>query len=125
VGFRLVLDGRPLAARGFSVVIANSGYYGAGMHIVPHAEVDDGRLDVLVIGGADGRVPSRWSLIASMREVYAGTHLHRPDVQVHRAEVVELAMDRPVPVYGDGEPLGAAPVRVAVRPAALRVLVPG
>jgi diacylglycerol kinase (ATP) len=126
VGFRLVLDGEPWATRGFSVVIANSGFYGAGMHIVPQAQVDDGRLDVQVIGAADGeRVPSRWSLIASMREVYAGTHVHRPDVQVRRAEVVELAMDRPVPVHGDGEPLGAAPVRVAIRPAALRVLVPG
>jgi YegS/Rv2252/BmrU family lipid kinase len=122
VGFRLVLDGDPWTAPGYSVVIANSGYYGAGMHIVPSAEVDDGRLDVLVIGGADGHIPSRWSLVASMREVYAGTHLRRPDVTVRRAQVVDLAMDRPVPVYADGEPCGDAPLRVSVRPAALRVL---
>jgi diacylglycerol kinase family enzyme len=122
VGFHLVLDGRSWSARGYSVVIANSGYYGAGMHIVPDAEVDDGWLDVLVIGNADGRVPSRWGLIASMREVYAGTHLRRPDVEVRRAKVVDLAMDRPVPVYADGEPFVDAPLRVSVRPAALRVL---
>lgn len=67
------------------------------MRIVPTAEVDDGLADVLVIGDS-----SRWALIASMREVCAGTHLDRPDVQVRRGRHVELALDRPVPVYADG-----------------------
>ncbi|HZG92012.1 MAG TPA: diacylglycerol kinase family protein [Pseudonocardia sp.] len=123
VGFRLSVDGVQWAARGYSVVIANSGFYGAGMHIVPTAEVDDGRLDVLVIGSSTGRVPSRWRLVAAMREVYTGTHLRRPEVEVRRGEVVELAMDRAVPVYADGEPFVEAPLRVSVRAAALRVLV--
>jgi YegS/Rv2252/BmrU family lipid kinase len=120
VGFRIVVDGAEWVTRGFSVVIANSGFYGAGMHIVPTARVDDGVLDVLVIPDS-----SRWTLIASMREVYTGAHLCRPEVQVRRGNVVELAVDRAVPVYADGEPFAAAPLRVAVRPAALRVLVPG
>jgi diacylglycerol kinase (ATP) len=120
VGFRIVVDGAEWATRGYSVVIANSGFYGAGMHIVPTARVDDGLLDVLVIPDS-----SRWTLIASMREVYTGAHLRRPEVQVRRGSVVELAVDRAVPVYADGEPFNAAPLRVAVRPAALRVLVPG
>jgi diacylglycerol kinase family enzyme len=118
-GFRISIDGEEWSARGYSVVIANSGFYGAGMRIVPTAEVDDGLADVLVIGDS-----SRWALIASMREVYAGTHLDRPDVQVRRGRHVELAIDRPVPVYADGEPFTDAPLRVSVRPRALRVLVP-
>lgn len=118
-GFRLVVDGVEWAERGYSVVVANSGFYGAGMHIVPTAAVDDGELDVLLI--RDG---SRWGLISSMREVYAGTHLARPDIEVRRGRTVELAVDRPVPVYADGEPLSDPPVSVSVRPGALRVLVP-
>lgn len=118
-GFRLVLDGEPWAERGYAVVVANSGFYGAGMHIVPTAAVDDGELDVLLI--RDG---SRWALLSSMREVYAGTHLSRPDVEVRRARSVQLAIDRPVPVYADGEPLAEEPVTVSVRPGALRMLVP-
>ena len=121
-GFRLVLDGQEWAARGYCVVIANSGYYGAGMHIVPSAEVDDGLIDVLLIHDS-----SPWGLFAAMREVYSGTHVRRPDIEVRRAREVELVIDRPVPVYGDGEPLPpppeGQPVRVSVRPAALRVLV--
>ncbi|WP_214408067.1 diacylglycerol/lipid kinase family protein [Pseudonocardia lacus] len=118
-GFRIGIDGEEWATRGYSVVIANSGYYGAGMHIVPTAEVDDGLLDVLVIPDS-----SRWTLIAAMREVYAGTHLRRPDVEVRRGREVELSIDRPVPVHADGEPYADAPLRVSVRPAALQVLVP-
>jgi diacylglycerol kinase (ATP) len=119
VGYRLVIDGEEWATRGFSAVVANSGFYGAGMHIVPTADVADGLLDVLVIPDS-----SRWTLIASMREVYTGAHLRRPDVQVRRGRVVEIHTDRPVPVYADGEPFAPAPLRVAVRAAALRVLAP-
>ncbi|HXV92814.1 MAG TPA: diacylglycerol kinase family protein [Pseudonocardia sp.] len=120
VGFRLVLDGREWSERGYTVVVANSGYYGAGMHIVPTAEVDDGLADVLVI-----RDSSRWNLMLSLRQAYRGTHLGRPDVEVRRARRVEIVLDRPVPVCGDGEELAEAPVEVRVRPGALRVLVPG
>ncbi|AEA26702.1 diacylglycerol kinase family protein [Pseudonocardia benzenivorans] len=118
-GFRLVLDGVEWAERGWSVVVANSGWYGAGMHIVPTAVVDDGLLDVLMI-----RDSSRWALISSMRQVYDGSHVGRPDVEVRRARTVELDADRPLPVHADGEPLTSGSVTVTVRPAALRVLAP-
>ncbi|WP_098957034.1 diacylglycerol kinase family protein [Pseudonocardia sp. N23] len=116
-GFRLTLDGVEWAARGWSVVVANSGWYGAGMHIVPSAEVDDGLLDVLMI-----RDSSRWALIAALREVYDGSHIARPDIEVRRARTVEIVVDRPLPVHADGEPLASGSVTVSVRPAVLRVL---
>jgi YegS/Rv2252/BmrU family lipid kinase len=118
VGFRLVLDGEEWRERAYCVVVANSGFYGSGIHIVPTARIDDHMLDVLVV-----RASSRWCLIASLGQVYAGTHLGRPDVEVRRAREVEVGADRPVPVYADGEPVGNPPVSVAVRGAALRVLV--
>ena len=118
VGFGLVLDGEEWLEQGYCVVVANSGFYGSGMHIVPTARIDDQLLDVLVV-----KASSRWRLIASLRQVYAGTHLGRPDVEVRRAREVVLEVDCPVPVYADGEPVGDPPVIVAVRGAALRVLV--
>ncbi|CAN5471454.1 hypothetical protein BH10ACT10_BH10ACT10_24400 [soil metagenome] len=35
-------------------VVANSGYYGAGMHIAPAASVTDGVLDVIVVRAEAG-----------------------------------------------------------------------
>ncbi|RTL62230.1 MAG: diacylglycerol kinase family lipid kinase [Pseudonocardiaceae bacterium] len=118
--FRLELDGVEWVERGWSVVVANSGWYGAGMHIVPSAEVDDGLLDVLVI-----RDSSRWTLLAALRQVYDGSHVGRGDVEVRRARTVTLTADRPLPVHADGEPLASGSVTVTVRPSALRVLVRG
>jgi YegS/Rv2252/BmrU family lipid kinase len=118
VRVRLALDGEEWHEQAYCVVVANSGFYGSGMHIVPTARIDDELVDVLVV-----RASSRWRLIASLRHVYAGTHLGRPDVEVRRARKVELEADRPLPVYADGELVGDAPVTVAVRGGALRVLV--
>ncbi|MBN9110521.1 MAG: YegS/Rv2252/BmrU family lipid kinase [Pseudonocardia sp.] len=118
--FRLELDGVEWAERGWSVVVANSGWYGAGMHIVPSAEVDDGLLDVLMI-----RDSSRWALLAALRQVYDGSHVGRGDVEIRRARTVTLTADRPLPVHADGEPLASGSATVTVRPSALRVLVRG
>jgi diacylglycerol kinase (ATP) len=118
VGFRLVLDGDDWVERAYCVVIANSGFYGGGMHIVPTAEVDDELIDVLVV-----RASSRLSLIAALRSVYSGTHIDRSDVEVRRAREVELTADRSVPVHGDGELVGSPPVTVEIRGSALPVLV--
>jgi diacylglycerol kinase (ATP) len=118
VGFRLVLDGEEWVEQAYCVVIANSGFYGAGMHIVPTAELDDGLVDVLVV-----RASSRWALLTALRSVYSGEHIERSDVEVRRARQVEVTADRPVPMCGDGELLGYPPMTVEVRAAALSVLV--
>lgn len=108
-----------------TVVVANSGYYGKGMQIAPAATLDDGLLDVVVIEAA-----SRWELIRSLPKVYDGRHVTLPEVTVLTGRRVELAADArtPVPVGGDGEPLGvlpglgAAPMVVEVLPGALSIL---
>lgn len=119
VGYRIILDGQDQTEDGFTVVVANSGYYAAGVHIVPTAEVDDGLLDVLLIKDV-----ARWRLIAALREIYSGTHLRRPEMEIRRGREVVLTANRPIPVYADGEPLTDMPVRVRVLPGALRVLSP-
>lgn len=117
--YRISVDGEELTERAYTVVAANSGYYGAGMHIAPDARVDDGLLDVVVI-----RAVSRLRLAAALRELYPGTHTRRPEVLVLRGREVRVAAERPIPVYGDGDPIGVLPVTVRVRPGALRLLSP-
>ena len=40
--FTVEVDGQLLEEEAYTVVVANSGYYGAGMHIAPAASVSDG-----------------------------------------------------------------------------------
>jgi diacylglycerol kinase (ATP) len=110
-----------------TVVVASSAYYGKGMRIAPDARIDDGLLDVVVIEAA-----SRPALVRALPTVYDGRHVERPEVHVLRGSRVEVSADgrRPVPVGGDGEPLGvlpgldAPPAVAQVRPGALRVVAP-
>jgi diacylglycerol kinase (ATP) len=123
--YRVSVDGVTAEYDAATVVLANSGYYGKGMHVAPAARVDDGLLDVIVIGAA-----SRWSLIRAMPQVYDGRHVDADEVTVLTGRRVELSGRTGIPVGGDGEPVGvlpdldAAPAVVEVRPGALSVLAP-
>lgn len=125
--YRVAVDGVEAEYAAATVVVANSAYYGSGMKIAPAADVADGRLEVVVIEAA-----SRIALMRALPKVYDGGHVALPEVTVLSGTRVELRADaaRPVPVGGDGEPLGQlpglaeAPAVVEVRPGALWVIAP-
>jgi diacylglycerol kinase (ATP) len=124
--YEVSVDGETRTYEAATVVVANSAYYGSGMQIAPAATLTDGRLDVVVIEAA-----SRIELMRSLPKVYDGRHVHLDEVTVLAGTRVELRADAavPVPVGGDGEPLGQLPPRsgeaavVEVLPGALGVLV--
>ena len=116
--FTLDVDGERLDEEAYTVVVANSGFYGAGMHIAPDASLTDGLLDVVVV-----RAASKLRLVRSLPRLYDGTHVDLDDVLVLRGRTVSLSGAAPVTAYGDGERLAVLPVTATVRPGALRVLV--
>lgn len=117
--YTLELDGERHRFRGDTVVAANSGYYGHGLHIAPDARIGDGLLDIVAVH----HVPRR-TFLAGFRQLASGTHVHRPEVQVLRGSRLQLDADRPLRLYGDGEPVTPLPATVRLRPAALRLLAP-
>ncbi|MDP3891779.1 diacylglycerol kinase family protein [Nocardioides sp.] len=125
--YRVVVDGVAAEYDAATVVVANSAFYGKGMKIAPAATLDDGLLDVIIIEAA-----SRVDLIRKMPKVYDGQHVEFDAVHVLRGREVELRADAraPVPVGGDGEPLGVLPglaeeaAVATVLPGALDVIAP-
>jgi diacylglycerol kinase (ATP) len=117
--FTVTVDGVPHEQSAYNVVVANSGYYGKGMHIAPTADVRDGLLDVVVLPAG-----SRLSMVRRLPQVYDGSHVDLPGVTVLRGRTVTVSADRDVTAYGDGERLGPLPGTATVRPRAIRVLVP-
>jgi diacylglycerol kinase (ATP) len=116
-GFQLTLDGQQREVRAWLVAVANGPSYGGGMRVAPHAGLDDGLLDVVVIG-AIGKL----DFLLTFPKVFSGRHLEHPAVAVHRARRVELAADRTLAVYADGEPAGALPATFEVQRGAIAVL---
>ncbi|MFE2353884.1 diacylglycerol kinase family protein [Streptomyces parvulus] len=116
-GYRVTVDGAEHAFTGYTVVAANSGYYGFNRLIAPAAEVDDGLLEVVMIHDAPRRL-----FFALMNELGTGAHVHRPQVRVLRGREVRIEADRAIPYGADGEVDAAVPVTARVLPGALRVL---
>jgi YegS/Rv2252/BmrU family lipid kinase len=117
--FTVEVDGVVHEQPAYNVVVANSGFYGKGMHIAPTADVRDGLLDVVVLPAG-----SRLSMVRRLPKVYDGSHVELDGVTVLRGRSVTVSADRDVAAYGDGELLGPLPRTATVRPGAIRVLVP-
>jgi len=92
-------------------------WYGGGLRIAPDACLHDGLLDLITIGA----LPRR-RLLPVLSALRRGAHLGLPGIAARRVREITIAGGRPVPLYGDGEPLGHGQVTVRVRPAALRLI---
>ncbi|MGW0765528.1 YegS/Rv2252/BmrU family lipid kinase [Streptomyces sp. NPDC002676] len=115
--YRITLDGEEHEHRGYTVVAANSPYYGSGRLIAPAARVDDGLLDIVMI-----REAPRHLFFTLMNELKTGAHVHRPEVRVLRGRELRIEASRPVPYGADGEVDATLPVTVRVRPGDLAML---
>ncbi|MEV6003966.1 YegS/Rv2252/BmrU family lipid kinase [Streptomyces griseomycini] len=115
--YRVTVDGEEHPHTGYTVVAANSGFYGSGRIIAPDARVDDGLLDVVMIEEAPRRL-----FFTLMNELRTGAHVRRPQVRILRGGEISIEADRDVPYGTDGEVDAVLPVTVRVLPGALRVL---
>jgi YegS/Rv2252/BmrU family lipid kinase len=111
--------GEPRAATGYTVAAANSQAYGGGMWLAPSAALDDGLLDVVIVG----HVPKR-RFLRLLPSVFKGEHVLQPNVEVVQAKEIEIAAERPFILYADGDPIATLPVKVRALPRAVKVMVP-
>jgi YegS/Rv2252/BmrU family lipid kinase len=117
--FTVTVDGRRHEFSGYNVAAANNKAYGGGMFLAPHAELNDGQLDVVLI-----RQIGKLRYLANLPTVFKGTHVEKEGVTVMRGAEVEIEADRPFAVYADGDHLADLPARVHVLPSALGVIAP-
>lgn len=96
---------------------ANTPQYGGGMKIAPQAKMDDGLLDVCIVGAVDP-----FKLFCMFPTVYAGRHLGIKEVEYFHAPRVRIETEHPLDVYADGEFVCRTPIEIGVRPAELKVV---
>lgn len=105
---------------GYTVAVANNGFYGGGMNLAPGADLSDGLLDLVTIG-ATGRL----GFLMRLPRVFRGTHVQNDAVvQVRQTRSIEISASRPLIMYADGDPLTELPATVRVLPRQLDVIVP-
>ena len=75
------VDGETRTFRGCSVAVANSKAYGGGMFLVPHAEIDDGELDVFTFAAT-----SKAEGLRALPKVFKGAHVDNPNVSLRHGQ---------------------------------------
>jgi diacylglycerol kinase family enzyme len=79
----------------------NTRTFGAGMPAVPHARIDDGRLNVLLAGDL-----SLLQTLLLLPRLLLGKHLSHPKVRTQPFQTLQIQASKPVPIAADGEYLG-------------------
>lgn len=116
IPYRISVDGVAYDGGAMLVAVANSTSYGGGMKVVPGALIDDGLLDVLILGPL-----STTTFLRVFPRVFSGGHITHPAITLVRGRHVEL--DAPgIVAYADGERVGAMPRAINVVPGAMRVV---
>jgi YegS/Rv2252/BmrU family lipid kinase len=101
------------------VVVANGRFFGGGMEVAPVASLDDGLLDVVILGDL-GLV----DFLAHAPKMYGGRLLEIDRIQHrHAREVILDAVEESdvMLMDMDGEPVGRLPATLRVFPGALRI----
>lgn len=100
------------------VVVSNGSYFGGGMKVAPHAEIDDGLLEVVIVKDLGKK-----DLLANVANIYKGTHLQHPQVEHLPGCRVEIASSEDLVFEMDGETPGHGNITFEIMPAAMNLLV--
>ena len=97
-------------------VVANGRFFGGGLMPAPHADLEDGFFDVVIIGDVDFKTVRK--NLGPLRE---GKHLGLPEVTYFRAKDLTIHAGQEM-IDLEGEFVGRHPKRFQVLPKAVRVV---
>jgi len=119
--FALTIDGQSRSVRASEIAVVNSGALGdPALRWSPEAELDDGRIDVLIV-----RARTIIDYLGLALAILLRRHSEEPSIEHATAtQRVSVDADPDLPVQADGEVIGTPPVTVTVVPGAVRVVTP-
>ncbi|MFW6159774.1 MAG: diacylglycerol/lipid kinase family protein [Acidobacteriota bacterium] len=116
----LRVDGKELPPQEYMVgAIANGRIFGKGMKVAPHALLDDGFFDLVLVKGM-----KVFEFLRNVWRIYLGTHLTHPKISLLRAKCIEVLPAIPneeVLIEVDGEQVGSLPAYFEIIPRTLLV----
>ena len=115
---RVILDDQILEDEFLLAAACNTKFTGKAMQLAPKAEVDDGKVDVVLV-----RRATRRQMLQLFSKVFDGAHLSLPCVEYYQVRSFGI---EPVGVDGlnlDGELKGTTPMAAEMIPSAIRIFV--
>lgn len=113
----MIVDGREIKEKVFSMSIGIGQYNGGGMRQAPTAVPDDGNFVLVLI-----KDMSKLSVVANVRRLYDGTISQHKRVETLTAKVIKVDSDPPVLLEIDGESMGLSPFEFRIIPKSIKVI---
>jgi YegS/Rv2252/BmrU family lipid kinase len=112
---QIEIDGEVVERDATFLEISNSRYT-ADFLMAPEARIDDGLLDVTLLGKI-----SRGRLLRLFPTVFRGDHVQYPEVETFRARKIKVLSEEPKILTPDGELVGSTPAEITCLHQALDV----
>lgn len=95
--------------KAMNVIVANGKYFGNGLGIAPEADLQDGLLDIVILGDI-----SIMDYLTHLGKVKKCQKLSHPEVFYHKSDEITItsADNRELPIDMDGEFVGYAPLKI-------------
>ena len=114
---KLIIGDQTLVGEFSFIVACNSIHVGNGMKMAPHAHLDDGLIDLLVI---DAGITRR-RLLSVLPKLFDGTHVDEPEVKYHQVQGFSILSEEKDILNVDGEMLGSTPINVNILQKAIEI----
>lgn len=106
---QMMVDDEIVERNAVFVEICNARFTGGNMLMAPSAEIDDGLLDIVIM-----KATSRLRALTILPKLFAGNHIHTPEIEVFRGKKIKLESERPMALTPDGETFGYTPLEVGI-----------
>lgn len=103
IEYQITMDSIEITTEAMLIAVGNGRSYGGGMLVCPHANLNDGLFDVMILEPV-----STIEFLKVFPKVFSGSHIHHPAVKTYRTQKISISAD--AVAYADGERIGHAPV---------------
>jgi len=101
------------------IAVGNGKYFGGGMFVTPHAEIDDGQLDIVIANKTN-----KINLIRLFANLFKGTHMGDPIVEHYKCKTFSIESEKEIFINTDGNLVGKVPATITVEMEKIYILVP-
>jgi len=113
------VDGQEFYSGASSLVaISNGKYFGGGFMIAPQAQINDGKMDIMVFEGL-----TKTECLALIPSLYKGTHVDYPRLRIASGQEVRVRSVQKIYLELDGESPGTGDVVFKILPSDLKLII--
>ena len=104
---KLTADNQTYNMNNILVSISNSKYTGGNYLMAPNANINDGKLDIIILNKL-----SRINLLKTFLKIFSGEHINSKFVKTLQAKKIEIETSKPKTLSPDGELYGTTPFSI-------------